>query len=67
MVDTLAQLVGRPDLLRPGALPGREGDPTRLVADDSRLREEVGFAPQIGLEEGLAGTLEWLRSSEPTP
>ena len=67
VVDTLAQLIGRPDLPRPGALPDREGDPPRLVADVSRLREEVGFAPQIALYEGLAGTLEWLRSSERTP
>lgn len=61
MVDTLAQLIGRSDLLRPGALPDREGDPPRLVADVSRLREEVGFAPQIALHDGLARTLEWLR------
>jgi nucleoside-diphosphate-sugar epimerase len=64
VVDTLAQLVGRPDLPRPGALPDREGDPPRLVADVSRLRDEVGFAPRIALYEGLAGTLEWLRSSD---
>jgi nucleoside-diphosphate-sugar epimerase len=64
VVDALAQLIGRPDLLRSGALPAREGDPPRLVADVARLRDEVGFAPRIGLREGLAGTLEWLRSSE---
>jgi len=65
VVDTLAQQTGRPDLLRPGALPDREGDPPRLVADVTRLRDEVGFAPQVALDEGLAATLEWLRSSEP--
>lgn len=64
VVGTLARLIGRPDLPQPGALPEREGDPPCLVADVSRLREEVGFAPQIALHEGLAGTLEWLRSSE---
>jgi nucleoside-diphosphate-sugar epimerase len=56
-------VIGRPDLPRPGALPDREGDPPRLVADVSRLRDEVGFTPRIALREGLAGTLEWLRSS----
>lgn len=64
VVDTLAELAGRPDLPRPGALPDREGDPPRLVADVSRLRDEVGFAPRIGLRAGLQGTLEWLRASE---
>ena len=53
VVDTLAAAAGRPDLPRPGALPDREGDPPRLVADVSRLRDEVGFAPRIGLPEGL--------------
>ena len=52
VVDTLARLTGRPDLPQPGALPDREGDPPRLVADVTRLREEVGFAPQIALYEG---------------
>ena len=61
VVETLAEQVGRPDLLRPGALPDREGDPPRLVADVTRLRQEVGIAPQIALREGLAQTLEWLR------
>jgi nucleoside-diphosphate-sugar epimerase len=64
VVDALAAAAGRPDLPRPGALPSREGDPPRIVADVSRLREEVGFAPRIGLADGLEGTLEWLRTSK---
>ena len=63
VVDELAAAVGRRDLLRPGALSEREGDPPRLVADVARLREEVGFTSRIGLTEGLSGTLEWLRTS----
>jgi nucleoside-diphosphate-sugar epimerase len=64
VVDGLAAAAGRPDLLRPGALPERAGDPARLVADVTRLRDEVGFAPRIDLAEGLKGTLEWLRMSD---
>jgi nucleoside-diphosphate-sugar epimerase len=64
VVDGLAEAAGRPDLLQQGALPDREGDPPRLVADATRLREEVGFRPRIGLAEGLRSSLEWLRSSE---
>jgi nucleoside-diphosphate-sugar epimerase len=65
VVDELAAVVGRRDLLRPGALSEREGDPPRLLADVSRLREQAGFAPRIGLTEGLRGTLEWLRTTDP--
>jgi len=61
VVDELAAAAGRRDLLRPGELPEREDDPPRLVADVTRLREEVGFTPRIELAEGLRRTLEWLR------
>ena len=64
VVDTLAGVVGRPDLLLPGGLPSREGDPPTLVADVCRLRDEVGFAPRVELVEGLEKTLAWLRTSE---
>jgi nucleoside-diphosphate-sugar epimerase len=64
LVERLAAAAGRSDLPRLGALPDREGDPQRLVADISRLRNEVGFAPRIGLPEGLEQMLEWLRSTD---
>jgi nucleoside-diphosphate-sugar epimerase len=64
VVGELADAAGRPDLLRPGALPERKGDPPRLVADVSRLREEAGFTPRIGLADGLRGALDWLRESD---
>ena len=63
VVDALAEAAGRPDLPRPGALADREGDPPRLVADVSRLRDEVGFRPRMGLDEGLRDTLAGLRAT----
>jgi nucleoside-diphosphate-sugar epimerase len=63
VVGELAEAAGRPELIRPGELPDRKGDPPRLVADVSRLRDEVGFTPRVSLAAGLRGTLEWLRES----
>jgi nucleoside-diphosphate-sugar epimerase len=57
----VARAAGRPELLRLGELPRRDGEPDRLLADVARLREEVGFRPRVGLEEGIAGTVESLR------
>jgi nucleoside-diphosphate-sugar epimerase len=34
-----------------------------LVADISRARKELGYAPQVGLRAGLAATYDWLASS----
>lgn len=38
----------------------RKGDLQRLVADISRLKA-LGYRPQLGLAEGVAGTVAWYR------
>jgi nucleoside-diphosphate-sugar epimerase len=67
IVDLVARAAGRPDLLDVGALPSRPRDPAELVADVMRLREEVGFVPEIGLEEGIAATVAWWRERSRAP
>jgi len=62
VVELVGALAGREDLLRIGALPAREGDPARLVADARRLREQVGWAPRFTLEDGLRDALDWWRA-----
>ncbi len=61
VIEAIGEAAGRPDLLDVGALPTRPGDPERLVADVTRLRDEAGFRPRIGLREGLAETVAWWR------
>ncbi len=56
---TVARLVGREDLLELGALPGE--DRTQVVADTTRLREEVGYTVRYELEAGLEQTVAWWR------
>ncbi len=59
VVDRIVQLIGRPALVRRGALPMRPGEPRELVADIARLRDEVGYRPRIALADGLAATVKW--------
>jgi nucleoside-diphosphate-sugar epimerase len=61
LAELIARAAGRPDLLDVGALPARAGDPPALVAEVTRLRDEVGFVPSIGLEEGVRETVAWWR------
>jgi nucleoside-diphosphate-sugar epimerase len=61
VVEEVARAAGRPDLLRIGALPQREGEPAELVADVTRLKREVGFVPRYDLERGIADTVEYWR------
>ena len=44
--------------------PMQPGDVPRTFADVSRAREELGYDPQVGIEEGLARFVEWYRGPE---
>ena len=64
VVEAVAEAAGRPELLRVGALPARDGDPPSLAASADRLRREVGWEPAWSLEDGLRATVEWWRGQE---
>jgi dolichol-phosphate mannosyltransferase len=48
-----------------GSMPDRLWDTETWVANPERIRRELGWEARIGLEEGLARTLVWLRSEAP--
>ena len=58
----IARRVGGEGLLQIGALPTPAGQPPVLLADVGRLRDEVGWSPEIGLEDGLDGVISWWRA-----
>jgi nucleoside-diphosphate-sugar epimerase len=60
VVESIARLIGRPELLRFGAIPAAQNEPERLIPDVTRLRT-TGFTPKHTLEEGLALTVEYWR------
>ena len=41
--------------------PDRKAHDLRYSIDDSKIREQLGYAPLVGLEEGLAETVTWYR------
>ena len=43
-------------------MPNREWDLTDWFSDINRVRERFGWAPRVGLEEGLERTAVWYRS-----
>jgi nucleoside-diphosphate-sugar epimerase len=61
VIEAIGREAGRSELLDVGALPSRPGDPDELVADVTRLRDEVGFRPRVRLSDGLATTVAWWR------
>ena len=54
----MAELAGRPDLLRVGEIPYRENEVWDYAVDSTRLAEATGWMPRIPLEDGLDETLE---------
>jgi len=58
----LAALAGRPDLLKLGAIPAAPTDAPLVVADTTRLTNDLGWRPKIDLDAGLADTLDWWRA-----
>lgn len=66
IVETLGSLAGRPDLLAIGARASSAEEPKRLVADITRLRSELGFAPRYRLEQGLEATWAWWLRGQPS-
>jgi nucleoside-diphosphate-sugar epimerase len=62
IVETIGEITGRPDLPRFGEVVPPPDDPELIVADTARLRDEVGWAPSYGLQDGLEMTVEWWRS-----
>jgi dTDP-glucose 4,6-dehydratase len=49
------------DMVEP--VPDRKGHDRRYSLDITKIGEELGFAPLIGIEEGLAATVAWYREN----
>jgi UDP-glucose 4-epimerase len=43
----------------PRFAPSRNGDVQHSLASIKRAREDMGYAPMIGVEEGLSRTINW--------
>jgi dTDP-glucose 4,6-dehydratase len=42
----------------------RKGHDRRYSLDDTKIRDELGYAPHVDFEEGLAATVKWYRDNE---
>jgi len=62
LLDQLKQLTGTTDT-QADYLEFRKGDVRDSLADISRARELLGFAPQVDLQTGLKLTMDWWKNS----
>ncbi|HEY9731625.1 MAG TPA: NAD-dependent epimerase/dehydratase [Drouetiella sp.] len=59
IISRIAQCLGGQQLIRFGAIPSNSSEPLVVCGDVSRLKEEVGFIPEISLATGLESTISW--------
>lgn len=67
LAEALGAAAGRPDLLRFGAREAPAGEPSELLADVRRLRAEVGWSPQVSLQQRVSDTIAWWREDGQGP
>ncbi len=58
LIDEIGRQIGRPELIRLGAIPLADSEPRRLAASMRRLGDAIGFKPGFDLATGIADTLE---------
>ncbi len=61
LIGRIALEIGRPDLVRLGARGAPGDEPTLLVPDVHRLRDELHWQPRLSLSEGIRDAIAWWR------
>lgn len=58
LADLILHQLGKPQSLK-HIVPDRPGHDRRYLLDDSKIRRELGWAPSVAWEQGLAETIDW--------
>jgi len=58
VIEIIGRVAGRPLVVTRD--DAQKGDMRHTYADTTRARQDLGFAPRVGLEEGLAAEFTWL-------
>jgi nucleoside-diphosphate-sugar epimerase len=61
VVAAIADRIDGPTDVHFGGRGGGDGGPPRIVADGSRLKDELGWEPSVQLAEGIDRTVSWWR------
>lgn len=62
ILEVIGRVTGRSDLIEFGKILQRPNDPPEIVADVTRLKNELKWRPRYSLEEGLTATSAWWKN-----
>lgn len=65
LAKEVISLVGRPVkiVVDPSRLRPEKSEVLRLVSDNTKAKEMLGWQPQVSLKEGLQRTIDWIREN----
>jgi dTDP-glucose 4,6-dehydratase len=63
IADTILAELGLPSSLKT-IVPDRPSHDRRYLLDSTKLRTELGWAPEIGFPDGMKSTIAWYRDNE---
>jgi len=63
IADRILAELQKPDTLKT-TVPDRPSHDRRYLLDSSKIRAELGFAPQVQFDQGIRETIQWYRSHE---
>lgn len=63
LIDLIGRKVGRTPRIK--QMPEQPGDVQRTFASIDRARSRLGYAPKVGIEEGVERFVEWYRGVHP--
>jgi dTDP-glucose 4,6-dehydratase len=58
IADVVLDALGKPASLK-SVVPDRPGHDRRYALDSSKLRRELGWAPEVSFDDGIADTISW--------
>lgn len=65
VVSQIASALNKESLVKFGAIPEPLHSPPLIVANIDRLKNEIGWSPQLSLDEGILRTIDWWREVAP--
>jgi dTDP-glucose 4,6-dehydratase len=62
VASEIASMIGKPVeiIIDPDRLRPTKSEVHRLISDNRRAREYLGWSPQVSLRDGLSNTIEWI-------
>ena len=65
IIQKIAEIIGKLDLIAYGAVPYSPDDPMYVCADNKKLVQNTQWSPQYDLEHGLRRTVAWWQANLP--